>query len=263
MTETADPLALPPRPVFCRRCGMAVDATSSECPCLTALPALPMAVADDRPTLRAAMSLYFSLLTLSGVAIIYARVNGPRVAGVEFDIGLSVVFALVVLPWALASARPIARLLTPRGPIAWYGLALIAPLVTFTVATATLWLFNVTVSLPILDETADYRREGFGFGWVVFSTCVIPGIFEEIAFRGVIFDGLARHLTTVEAVLVSAAMFGILHLSILSLPHLLLIGLVLGVLRVKTGGLLAGMATHFLHNLLVCSTDWWKSGSPW
>lgn len=263
MTETADPPAPPPRPVFCRRCGTTLDPAAAKCGC-SVKPALPVDTSGDSgPSMRSALSLYFSLLTLSGVAIIYAQARGPRSSGAEFDIGLSVAFAVAVLPWALVYARPVTRLLRPRGAILWYGVALLAPLVTFARATATLWFFSVTVSLPILDETADYRRDGFGFGWVVFATCVIPGIFEEIAFRGVIYDGLSRHLTTVETVLVSAAMFGILHLSILSLPHLLLIGLALGVLRAKTGSLVAGMVMHFLHNLIVCSTDWWKSGSSW
>jgi membrane protease YdiL (CAAX protease family) len=51
-------------------------------------------------------------------------------------------------------------------------------------------------------------------------------------------------------------------MSIPSLPHLLILGVVLGWLRVKTGSLYPGMLLHFSHNFLVILSE--RTGSlPW
>ncbi|NQT11773.1 MAG: CPBP family intramembrane metalloprotease, partial [Planctomycetes bacterium] len=54
-----------------------------------------------------------------------------------------------------------------------------------------------------------------------------------------------------DALIVSALMFMVLHVAVLSFPHLLLMGLVLGYLRMKSGSLYPCMVLHFTHNLLV------------
>ena len=86
---------------------------------------------------------------------------------------------------------------------------------------------------------------------------------EELAFRGFIQSSLMRVLGTYESVFVSALMFGILHLSIPSMPHLFLIGVVLGWLRVRTGSLYPGMLMHLTHNLLVVLAERWEVAAPW
>ena len=48
-----------------------------------------------------------------------------------------------------------------------------------------------------------------------------------------------------------AGLFAIIHVQWLSLPYLFLLGLVLGVLRHRSGSLLPGMVLHFLHNAAV------------
>ena len=82
-----------------------------------------------------------------------------------------------------------------------------------------------------------------------------PAIFEELASRGVIFGALERVLAVREAIMVSALLFMIIHLAVLSFPHLLVLGLVLGYLRVRTGSLYPGMVLHFTHNLLVVMSE--------
>ncbi len=84
---------------------------------------------------------------------------------------------------------------------------------------------------------------------------------EELAFRGIIFGALRRVLEPMEAVLVSALMFMILHLAIASFPHLFAIGLLLGWLRMHTGSMYPGMLLHFLHNFLVVLSE--RGPWPW
>lgn len=83
--------------------------------------------------------------------------------------------------------------------------------------------------------------------------CVQPAIVEELYVRGFCMGTLLTITGKNAAVWVSAVMFGLLHIaSPLSIPYLILFGGAMGYLRLMTGGLLAPVLLHFLHNLFVC-----------
>lgn len=78
-----------------------------------------------------------------------------------------------------------------------------------------------------------------------------PAVFEEIAFRGVIYDRLSRVLGQREGWLVQAAFFSVLHLSpVIFVTHFAM-GLIFGWLRTRTGSLLPGMVLHAAWNAAV------------
>jgi len=90
-----------------------------------------------------------------------------------------------------------------------------------------------------------------GLGLLVFA--LIPSITEEVAFRGFILSGLERGYRTSTAILFSALLFGFLHV-LLSLFNQLfpatLLGIVLGLLAVKSRSLLPGVVFHVINNSL-------------
>jgi sodium transport system permease protein len=90
--------------------------------------------------------------------------------------------------------------------------------------------------------------------WVALGVlALLPAICEEFAFRGFILSGLEDQRRTRSAILLSALMFGFLHV-LLSLYQQLfnatLLGIVLGLLAVRSGSLLPGILFHFLNNAL-------------
>ena len=85
----------------------------------------------------------------------------------------------------------------------------------------------------------------------VFLICVLPGIFEELGFRGLMQTWLFRVVSPWVAIIVSAALFSALHLNALSVPYLMLAGVLFGWVRWRTGMLLPAMVLHGLHNLVV------------
>jgi len=89
------------------------------------------------------------------------------------------------------------------------------------------------------------------FAGLVLFVCVIPGIMEEVAFRGLIQHWFHAAVSPRTAIVVSSAMFSAAHFSIISAPYLFALGLVLGWLRWKTGSLYPSMIIHFLHNFAV------------
>jgi membrane protease YdiL (CAAX protease family) len=110
------------------------------------------------------------------------------------------------------------------------------------------------LSFPIARLTAETSREPVGGGpevsWLAALSiiAVAPAILEELAFRGLILPSLAEHVGTWGAISASAVMFATLHLSLNRMPFLIVMGFLLGWLRVRSGSLLPPMAMHFVHN---------------
>jgi membrane protease YdiL (CAAX protease family) len=77
---------------------------------------------------------------------------------------------------------------------------------------------------------------------------VIAPFCEEIFFRGFLFAGLLRGMTVLWATLVSTALFTIVHWDKGSAIPLFAIGLMLAVIRWRTGSIWPGMALHMLNN---------------
>jgi sodium transport system permease protein len=85
---------------------------------------------------------------------------------------------------------------------------------------------------------------------VLFIT-VMPGVFEEIAFRGVLFSGLRKQLRRPwAAVLVSALVFGLFHVSLFRILPTAFLGVVLALVVLRTGSLYPAVLWHFLNNFL-------------
>jgi membrane protease YdiL (CAAX protease family) len=99
--------------------------------------------------------------------------------------------------------------------------------------------------------TNPYITMGYEFGMLVFILCVMPAIWEEIAFRGLIQTGLSKQFTKWEVILITSATFAIIHNSFFSWPYLFLLGVVLGILRIKSESLWPPIIVHFTHNFAI------------
>ncbi len=85
--------------------------------------------------------------------------------------------------------------------------------------------------------------------WLVLLTfAVAPAICEELAFRGFILSGFASHGRITLAIVVSAVAFGAMHMFPQQAFNAALLGLVLGLLAIRSGSLLPGVIFHFFYN---------------
>jgi sodium transport system permease protein len=85
----------------------------------------------------------------------------------------------------------------------------------------------------------------------LFLLALVPAVCEEMAFRGYILSGLERTYRTYSAILFSALLFGFLHVLLSLFQQLfnaVLLGLVLGLLAVRSRSILPGIVFHFLNN---------------
>jgi membrane protease YdiL (CAAX protease family) len=87
----------------------------------------------------------------------------------------------------------------------------------------------------------------------LFSVTVIallPGVGEELVTRGVLLPALVAPLGPATAVVVSALLFASIHLDPYRFVFTLVIGLVLGTVRLRTGSLWSPVVAHVTLNTL-------------
>ncbi len=94
-------------------------------------------------------------------------------------------------------------------------------------------------------------KAGLSGGATFVLLCLIPGITEEIAFRGLIQHWLHTVLKPWRAILLTSALFTALHLSVVSAPYIFLIGLLLGWVKWKNRSLYPSILMHIVHNWVV------------
>lgn len=97
------------------------------------------------------------------------------------------------------------------------------------------------------------------------TVCVVP-IVEEAIFRGVLLSGLMRRMHVLLAVLLSALIFGAVHLPDFKfawypIPTLVLLGLLLAWLRVHSRSIWPSITAHATNNL-VAAVTWFVVTHP-
>src|SRR5262249_23163016 len=80
---------------------------------------------------------------------------------------------------------------------------------------------------------------------------LLPAMSEELAFRGFILAGLRGRFRPWMAILLSSTLFALYHFNVFQLVPAFCLGVVLGLLAVRSGSVLPGMLFHFLHNGLL------------
>lgn len=151
---------------------------------------------------------------------------------------------------------PLLRWNTEIARVTGLSLLTLVPLVIFNLlyhSRLTNWLDMEAISL-----LRPYDNEGYPFWVAVFALCLMPAVWEEIGFRGLIQGQLGKVLNPREALVLTAVLFAIIHCSVLSGVYLLLLGFVLGWLRQRSGSLLPGMVLHFVHNFVVLTIEKWN-----
>ncbi|MDD3193778.1 MAG: type II CAAX endopeptidase family protein [Oscillospiraceae bacterium] len=108
-------------------------------------------------------------------------------------------------------------------------------------------LFSITGYQPV---TSDIQLPVTVPGTVLYFVllAVLPPVFEEIAFRGILMQSL-RRFGDGFALLISAIIFGLFHLNMVQAPYAFLLGLWFGYLVLRTGSLRISMALHACVNL--------------
>jgi membrane protease YdiL (CAAX protease family) len=227
------------------------DPPAGELPGAGAGPASPLPEPAAPPPPRASAGGFFAvalLLYLVPGALAQARHLGAGLAWTQL-------FAFL-LPAAAAAAganlRPGAFLLLARRPtLAQVGLGLLAGTAGFAAAGSLVALWSLLLP-PAWVEAYDIGRlfEGPLARRVamVALTALLAPLCEELAFRGYLQSALRLRLGDGAALGLGAALFAAMHLNPVSLPGLLLLGLLFAWLALRSGSIWPAVAAHLANN---------------
>ena len=118
----------------------------------------------------------------------------------------------------------------------------------FGIGLVLLFLGKLVPGVVTLESILTAIREVYGVVALVLVAVVIAPLTEELVFRSVIFDVVARYLPGFWANALQALLFAAAHLEPRRLPYLFALGFLSGRLRRGSGGLFASVTLHAANN---------------
>ena len=191
--------------------------------------------------------------------------------GVKIGQGLSSIMMFVVPPvvyyFITRKEQPMQKLGLRRLAYPWWliliGVALMYVSIPVS-TTLTKWNEGMTLGgsfakiedyLKTLEETARVLTEKMlnvdTFGGLLLNLLVIaliPAIGEELTFRGVLQQSLARRLNPHVAILLSAAIFSFIHFQFYGFLPRMFLGILMGYMFYVTNSLWTSILMHFANN---------------
>lgn len=130
------------------------------------------------------------------------------------------------------------------------------PLASALIASYSMELLNSF----LFDEEAEnlfwlYSSYSNPYMWAFFFVSFVPAVFEELGFRGYLFNQLLNITSPKVSILITAFLFALMHFSFISFLWIFPFGLVLGYLRYRYKVIWIGMVIHFIHNSIVLLID--------
>jgi uncharacterized protein len=102
-------------------------------------------------------------------------------------------------------------------------------------------------SNPLLQLVLE-SRDSTALVIFFFTAAIAAPLFEEILFRGFLLPSLTRYMSVSTAIIFSAFLFAVAHLSLSEILPLTSLGIVLGVVYTRSRNILAPMLVHSLWN---------------
>jgi membrane protease YdiL (CAAX protease family) len=149
-------------------------------------------------------------------------------------------------------------------PSTWKWSLLAAALIVIVLESGLALLFRF-IPFPEKAFKAEYRffdSMPAGNAWIIiFMSSLVAGICEETGFRGYMQASIERQLGALPAILLSSAVFVLLHLTkswaITIFPLIFLISFLLGCLAWRAGSILPGIIAHAVFDIFNFSY-WWS-----
>ena len=118
--------------------------------------------------------------------------------------------------------------------------------------------FPLDSGLPIINPT----NWGMYFA-ALLLLAFIPAVEEELIFRGIIFNGLRSRFKDYQAILISAAMFAVMHANLQQLVYPFLLGIIMAWVVMRTGSMVSSVIVHFTNNAIVVTLAFIKNMTGW
>ncbi len=216
----------------------------------------PLLLAALFPIVQLLTSIVLSLLTGSAFGEETAHEITATAEYLLAVTSISQLLALAVIMWhsrairrqpAAASRRLLDRR-TIRSAVLVSGPVIVLTVGAQIVEGSILSLFNVP--LGRYAEIAELILQAH-IAIVIVTVAIIPGICEEIIFRGIIQPVTVRGSGPVSGIVYTAAMFGIVHLVPVQIFAGFFFGIVFGYVCYRAGSVLPAIISHIAANAIV------------
>ena len=127
-------------------------------------------------------------------------------------------------------------------------------------------LLTGVVIEPVLELFPDaflkmIDKMGMNGGWSILMLVVLAPVMEEVLFRGILLESVRSKHSAGRAIVVSALMFGVIHLIPQQVVNAFAIGLILGYIYVRTESLWPVIVIHALNNAMAYVIMQWSDGA--
>ena len=184
------------------------------------------------------------------MALISPGVSALGLRGFALIQALAIGGPLIAFP-ALLRIRPghAARMLGMRAPTAraLAGAGLIGLSMWYVNAA---WISRLTpaVESKAMEQLTLVSNQ-HGLAWTLVVLAAFPAVFEELLMRGVLARALRPSFGLIGAACASGLVFGVFHFSIPQLLPTTSLGVVLGIVALRTGCIWPAVVIHFLNNV--------------
>ena len=140
--------------------------------------------------------------------------------------------------------------LRPVKPLVWLGVLLAIPS-GHLVGIAVFRLADLIFPVPqqVLEQFArDVLPKDMPTWQLFFFIAILPGICEEIGFRGTLLHGLRRRFHPAVLALVVGVIFGVFHIALFRIIPTAFLGVILTAIALLTGSIFPGMVIHAGNN---------------
>lgn len=201
----------------------------------------------DRHVLRWFALLWGALVIVNN----YLATADIRVQLLINLVGLFFGSSLAMIGRYRLSPRTALALRAPK-PIVWLGVLLAIPSGLLT-GIGLFRLANLIIPVPqqmIEGFSEAVIPENIPLAQLLLFLAVMPGIFEEIAFRGLLLHGLHRRLHPAALALVVGLVFGGFHFALFRLVPTAFLGVMLAAVTMLTGSIFPAMLWHASNNAI-------------
>lgn len=212
-------------------------------------------VRDRQPTPGVGVALLCFALMMASAWFLSARMGSTLTSVLLGQLAFILVPPLVLTLLFTSSAKETLRLRWPSGKYVFLaiGLALALHPVVNELRRVVEGLFPAPEFVKAkMGEVMGALQANFWLGLIALA--VVPAVCEEVAFRGFILSGFEGEYPRRTAILLSALLFGFLHVLLSLFQQLFnatLLGLFLGLIAIRSRSLLPGIIFHVIHNALV------------
>jgi membrane protease YdiL (CAAX protease family) len=138
-----------------------------------------------------------------------------------------------------------------RGNPLFYLLATLLQVGLLSLSSLNGWVLELLGGLGF-ESSEIYlpNMDGFGFVGVLFVVALLPAVFEELFFRGVILKGLSA-FSKVGAILFCGLLFSLYHQNPAQTAYQFVCGAAFAWVAINAGSILPTVLAHFLNNAFI------------